>query len=158
MPLSPPAQPLCVSVPQVSPHPCPAPLPPELCTDPVSSLASSFSMVSASSCEAAVWVLRQTFQWWLERWLSSQEHLLLVQRIQVEFPQHTVASTICDFSSKASNGCAPTYLYAQRGCVMRIKYKSMILIILPVSPLHIENVRPGAEGTVLFRQQWTTSQ
>lgn len=49
-----------------------------------------------------MWFLRQTFQWWLGRWLSSQEHLLLVQRIQVEFPQHTVASTICDFSSKGS--------------------------------------------------------
>lgn len=59
-------------------------------------------MVSASSCEAAVWFLRQTFQWWLGRGLSSQEHLLLVQRIQVEFPQHTVASTICDFSSQGS--------------------------------------------------------
>lgn len=53
-----------------------------------------------------MWFLRQTFQWWLGRWLSSQEHLLLVQRIQVEFPQHTVASTICDFSSKGSNGFA----------------------------------------------------
>lgn len=49
-----------------------------------------------------MWFLRQTFQWWLGRGLSSQEHLLLVQRIQDEFPQHTVASTVCDFSSKGS--------------------------------------------------------
>lgn len=38
LPLSPPAQPLSVSVPQASPHQCPAPLPPELCPDTVSSV------------------------------------------------------------------------------------------------------------------------